>query len=593
MTWQLVSQMLTAAAPSIANHLWQSTVFTAVVWLLALALKKNHARARYWLWMSASVKFLLPFSLLTTAGEWLRSLIAAPVAAEPALANVMEQVAQPFSQTQFFDATSLPSPTHHSAWLPMALLAMWFCGALVVAIRFGRGLRRVWSAKRVARPLELAAGVRVLCSPALIEPGVFGISRPVLLLPEGILERLTPEQLKAIVAHELCHVRQHDNLTFSVHMIVETLFWFYPPVWWIGSRLIEERERACDEAVLQAGSEAEVYAEGILNVCKFYAESPLKCVAGVTGADLKQRIVRILSCHPTINMNLGRKLLLGAAAMVLVAGPVAEGLAGAFHLRAQLLFATGNPPSFEVATIKPSHSSSDLFNFRMTDTRFSAENASLTRLVRFAYNISSGNQLAKDPDWMNSERFDVDAKITDAQIEALKNLPPEQRLNQYRLMVQSLLADRFKMKVSTEVKELPVYALVVAKDGTKLTPASFQHIPWLTGEFSRGDLNASGVSMKFFTNDWLSRRPDLSGRAVIDATGLQGSYDFTLKWSPVDMSSGLPSASADRGAASATVDSSGPSLFTALQEQLGLKLEPRKAPVEVLVIDHVEKPSPN
>ena len=207
----------------------------------------------------------------------------------------MEQVTQPFLQTQFFDATSLPSPTHHSAWLPMALLAVWICGALVVAIRFGRGLHRVWSAKRVARPLELAAGVPVLCSPALIEPGIFGISRPVLLLPEGILESLSREQLKAIIAHEMCHVRRRDNLTFSVHMVVETLFWFYPPVWWIGARLIVEREIACDEAVLLAGEGAQDFAEGILNVCKFYVESPLKCVSGVTGAD--RRCASSAFCH--------------------------------------------------------------------------------------------------------------------------------------------------------------------------------------------------------------------------------------------------------------------------------------------------------
>jgi bla regulator protein blaR1 len=92
--------------------------------------------------------------------------------------------------------------------------------------------------------------VPVLCSHSPVEPGIFGVFRPVLLLPEGILERLTPEQLKAIVVHEMCHVRRHDNLTFEFHMFVETLFWFYPPVWWIGARLIEEREIACDEAVL-------------------------------------------------------------------------------------------------------------------------------------------------------------------------------------------------------------------------------------------------------------------------------------------------------------------------------------------------------
>ena len=159
-----------------------------------------------------------------------------------------------------------------------------------------------------------------------MEPGIFGILRPVLLMPEGILERLTAEQMRAIVAHEMCHVRRRDNLTFTVHMIVEAMFWFHPAVWWIGARLVEERERACDEVVLATGGEAQVYAEGILNVCKFYVESPLACVAGVTGADLKKRIVRIMSQHVVRKLNFSRKLLLTVAGLLVITIPIVFGL---------------------------------------------------------------------------------------------------------------------------------------------------------------------------------------------------------------------------------------------------------------------------
>ena len=92
----------------------------------------------------------------------------------------------------------------------------------------------------------LAVGVPVLSSSSLLEPGIFGILRPVLLVPEGIQDHLTSAQLNAIVAHEMCHVRRRDNLTFAIHMAVETLFWFHPVVWWIGARLVEVRELACD-----------------------------------------------------------------------------------------------------------------------------------------------------------------------------------------------------------------------------------------------------------------------------------------------------------------------------------------------------------
>jgi beta-lactamase regulating signal transducer with metallopeptidase domain len=120
------------------------------------------------------------------------------------------------------------------------------------------------------------------------EPGVFGIFRPVMLLPAGIVERLTPEQLLAILLHEANHMRRRDNLTAFLHMLVEAVFWFHPRVWWIGARLVDERERACDEEVLRLGSEPHTYAEGILNICKLCVESPSACGSGVTGANLKK-----------------------------------------------------------------------------------------------------------------------------------------------------------------------------------------------------------------------------------------------------------------------------------------------------------------
>ena len=107
-----------------------------------------------------------------------------------------------------------------------------------------------------------------MSSPTVLEPGVFGVFRPVLVLPGDIFDSLTPGQLQAVIEHELCHVRHRDNLTAAIHMFVETVFWFHPLVWWVGKRLVEERERACDEEVLQLGSEPRVYAEGILKICK-------------------------------------------------------------------------------------------------------------------------------------------------------------------------------------------------------------------------------------------------------------------------------------------------------------------------------------
>jgi uncharacterized protein (TIGR03435 family) len=256
-------------------------------------------------------------------------------------------------------------------------------------------------------------------------------------------------------------------------------------------------------------------------------------------------------------------------------------------------------PAFEVASIRPSKSDSDLHNFMISPTRFRVENSTMTELIRFAYNVKSDDQLPKEPRWIGSDRFDIDAKIPDAQAEATKNLLPDQKFEQYRLMVRSLLVDRFKLQVSRQMKELPVYALVVAKNGPKLTlvkgslDPQVQHMPTLTGG-SRGQLRAGAVSMALFT-DWLSGRDDIGGRVVIDETGLMGSYDFTLNWTPDEQRSTMVnSVDASQGAAGGGAQESPVgSILTALQEQLGLKLESAKGPVEKLVIDHIEQPSEN
>ena len=142
--------------------------------------------------------------------------------------------------------------------------------------------------------MQLHLPIRALSCPARLEPGVFGIYEPVLLLPEGIADYLPAAQLEMIVAHEVCHVRRRDNLTAAIHMVVEAIFWFHPLVWWIRGRLVEERERACDEEVLRTISDPGTYAEGILNVCKFYLAAPMICVSGITGSALGKRIASIV-----------------------------------------------------------------------------------------------------------------------------------------------------------------------------------------------------------------------------------------------------------------------------------------------------------
>ena len=143
--------------------------------------------------------------------------------------------------------------------------------------------------------------------------------------PAAIAGQVSEDHVEAIVAHELCHVRRRVNLTAMLHMLVEALFWFHPFVWWIGGRLVEDRERACDEAVVESGRERRVYAESILKVCELCVESPLPCVPGVSGADLKLRVAQIMSHRVARPIGMGRKLLLVAGCCLAIAAPMVSG----------------------------------------------------------------------------------------------------------------------------------------------------------------------------------------------------------------------------------------------------------------------------
>jgi bla regulator protein BlaR1 len=335
----------------LTNHLWQSTWFAVAAGLLTVAFHKNRAQVRHWLWFSASFKFLVPFALLTTLGSHLQWVppaqqIVTQIAA-PAASFTMMQISQPFSGTLPLGASTRGA----RGWALVAILGVWACGFASVALIRLRGWLRIRTAIRVSVPIDIPATVAVRSSPGLLEPGVVGWLRPILLLPAGIAGRLTPPQLEAVLAHELCHVRRRDNLFASIHMMVEAMFWFHPLVWWIGAKLVEERERACDEEVLSLGSEPHVYAEGIVNVCKLYVESPLVCVSGVTGSNLNKRIEAIMSNRIVLRLNFAKKIALTVAGIAALAVPIAVGVMNAPLIRAQS--AAAAVPKFEASSIRP------------------------------------------------------------------------------------------------------------------------------------------------------------------------------------------------------------------------------------------------
>jgi len=285
----------------------------------------------------------------------------------------------------------------------------------------------------------------------------------------------------------------------------------------------------------------------------------------------------------------------GLAAVVL---SIISGLALSVPTQAQLIHpAEGKQPSFEAATIRPSQSGGAFVKYHVSGDRFTVESATLTALIQFAYSIKSADQLPAEPKWIGSLKFDIDAKVADAEASAIDSDLPDTKLERYRFMMQSLLADRFKLKLSSRTKDISMYVLAAAKSGPKLTAAKEQtdqkkhEAPALT-ERSSGELRASAASMADFA-EWLSGRAETGGRVVKDETGLNGAYDFTLNWTPDD-AHGAHFSGAGQGPGSPTSpDSAATSFLTALQEQLGLKLQSRRARVDVLIIDHVEQPSPD
>jgi len=619
----MISAPIHASLQLIANHLWQSSWFALVVAALTLLFRNNQARIRFGLWLGASIKFLVPFSLLVALGSFVgRPQVS--VSAPPAIYIAIQQAGQPF-----VDTASVVRPfahnSHYTAFIPATLLAIWLMGFTTAIAIWWIRWRRLAALVRHANPLtegrelaalrelELDAGVTkpipFLVTSGSMEPGIFGILRPVLLWPEGISGRLSDPQLRSILAHELWHVRRHDNLAAALHMLVEAVFWFHPVVWWVGAQLVDERERACDEQVLQSGNQPDVYAESILQACKFCVEAPLSCVSGVAGSNLnssslQRRIVRIMNCQLGSNLKLRGKLTLAALAIGAVAAPIALGIYNSPYVSAQVERTQAAPAAaFDHVTIQPSNPSNTNSSMQIEPGAFTEKNTSLTSLIAFAYGVHE-YQVTGMPSWADTEKFDIDATwketpgtpnvtfgatsssaISSAGVPPPPPPPPPSAVvpdhlgpGQLQAMLKTLLAERFNLRLTPQSENLPIFELVVASGGSKLTASSLSPATTDAGKsltivrekssFSSGnhELMISNASPGVLA-DMLSQQLNYQ---VVDKTGLTGRYDITIHW-PQGQSSEETSAT--------------------LEDQLGLRLEPNQGPVKVLAIDQIERPS--
>lgn len=296
---------------------------------------------------------------------------------------------------------------------------------------------------------------------------------------------------------------------------------------------------------------------------------------------------------------------------VIVIAALTLGCSLPFH--AQVLNpAIGPLPAFDVIVIKPSKELSHGADTEGEQTRF-VVNAKL--LIQMAYGVSTSTvrstdiQILSGPNWINDSVFDILTKIDPATFTAMQSMNRSQRSQRRQLMEQSLLADRFKLKLHTETRDQPVYALTFSKGphpkpsanvptigatvllspggSDAVRPENLQHgiVVVRKGQFL--EMTVKAMTIDAFVRA-IATFPELGGRAVVDQTNLAGTYDFTLDWSPEELTTASPGSD---GATSPGPDSDAPPLFTAIQQQLGLKLVPSKGPAQVLVIDHIEKPS--
>ena len=490
------------------------------------------------------------------------------------------------------------------AFLPW-VVAVWLAGAVTFWLRlFGgwilaerlrsrliRPAPREWqqALDRLGSRIRVSRPARLLVSSLVQAPAVMGWLRPVVLVPVGALAGLPPEQIEALLLHELAHIRRHDYLVNLLQSFVEALLFYHPAVWWVSGHIRAEREHCCDDVAVSVSGDVLNYARALAEL-ETARTARLGAVMAATGGSLAHRIARLLGQS--------------RPAPGTVSGP---GIAAAATFLAITAFAVfGQPvaqPKFEVASVKPSVNRG-FMTVRPLPGRLTAD-APVRLLLQNAYSIQAF-QIVGGPDWIDFDHYAIEAKAAGD--------PGRARLF---LMLQSLLEDRFHLQIHRETRELPVYALVAAKNGLKLSPPKEGCMDPAPGALPPGAggrmqppgqgqpplapcggvgimLEPGGAVMrggKIPMAELIRALSMVLGRTVVDKTGFSGLFDLQLGFLPDETTAGLPAPPPD--AAGASLDSRHPSILTALQEQLGLRLESTKGPVEVIVVDHVERPSAN
>jgi len=621
-----IDQALLAVSSSLAASVVVKATIVITITLIAVRLaSRSRASIRHAILAAGfAVLLALPIAAVTVPPIHVALAVTpGPAAAADAPENMSEVVVAPRSSERAEQSSAKSARTALSA-LDFAFAA-WAVGAAIFLTPVIIGLRQVRSLRRTALPwsrgsaaaaaLANEPGLRrrmeVLLHESLSGPMTCGIFHPAIVFPVEA-ENWNEADLNRAIAHELEHVRRADWLTQCLARVVCAAYWFHPLVWIAWRKLTLEAERACDDAVLSR-CEATAYAEQLVTLARQLSAAKSPILAMASRSDLTARVNAVLD----FRQRRGHAGLFAVAFACGISALVIATLSPARLVAAQPgghdRQSGGGPlPSFEVASIKRDPSGCGGCQILLDGGdpgRYTTKNITAKWLIELAYGIKDF-QLSGGPSWVNSQGFDIDAKIDDATADQIRHLSPDQQEARKALMLQSLLADRFNLKITRGTKDVPGYAIVVAKGGPKITPVppppapgasptpasprargSDGLFPLLPGE---RDISSSRDRASTIIRgnaepllQLASMLSDVLGEPVLDQTGMKGTYDFKLQFA---RESGIVP---PPPAAPGTDADIAPSLFSAIQEQLGLRLESTKAPVETIVIDHIDEPSEN
>ncbi len=327
--------------PLLINHLWQSTLFAMLAFLAVLLLRRSPARARYAVWLITSTKFVLPSVLLVLLASQAGFEFPALFATYQENATVIAQVNEPVGDFYWQDFAMEDKASKYTeiytaltlVWFAgfSVLLGLWmqkrrnFAGAMKAGMFVSQG-KEAEALKNVQSWLFIKREVRLIVSPKISEPGMWGIIRPIIVLPETMADHLSEAELDAVIMHEMIHIARWDNLASNAQMFLCCLFWFHPLVWFIDKKLLTEREIACDEKVVELGGAHGIYAASLLKVLKFCLGLRVAGVSAAGGSNLKRRIEKIMSNETNTKMALSHRVLIIAVASAVIIFSIAAGL---------------------------------------------------------------------------------------------------------------------------------------------------------------------------------------------------------------------------------------------------------------------------